>query len=279
MTDTAMDSALFQQAAHALPHGLVISDMRQAGQPIVYANPAFLALTGYALDEVLGHNCNFLQDIATDSDTIEKIKQAIHEQKPFSGKLLNYKKDGSTFWNQLSMSPIFDKQRNLTHFVGIQTDISELVQAQNELKTFVDQDYLTGVANRRALVSVFENHKNTTPNQSLSISLLTIQNLKSIKNKYGQMISDELLKAVSGRLTHVVKPGEFVARFNEDSFVVLTPDQTEQPLGQRMTHIHDPYKLDMLLLSDINIRIGYANYPSQEQTLDDLIVLASAANS
>lgn len=279
MTDTTIDSALFQQAAHALPHGLVISDMRQAGQPIVYANPAFLALTGYALDEVLGHNCNFLQDIATDSDTIEKIKQAIHEQKPFSGKLLNYKKDGSTFWNQLSMSPIFDKHHNLTHFVGIQTDVSELVQTQNELKTLVEQDYLTGLPNRRALMSFFEQHKCATPELPLRISLLSINNLKPIASKYGHVISDELLKAVSGRLMHVVKPEEFVARFSEDSFVVLTPNEAEQPLGQRITHIHDPYKLDMLLLSDINIRIGYAHYPAEERALDDLIVLASAANS
>jgi len=277
MTDITMDSALFQQAADALPHGLVISDMRQAGQPIIYANPAFLALTGYPLDEVLGRNCNFLQNIATDSDTVQEMIQAIRGHKSFSGKILNYKKDGSTFWNQLSMSPIFDENNLLTHYVGIQTDISELVSTQHKLNTLIEQDYVTGVANRRALVAFFKNHIKTTPSQPLRVSLLTIQNLKPIEDTHGHIARDELLKAVSGRLIHVIKPGELVARFGEDTFVLLTRENTNQSFEQRITHINDPYKAGSVLLPNVNISIGSTTYPTAGQDLDDLIALASKA--
>lgn len=88
---------------------MVVSDARQAGQPIVLANPAFLQLSGYADHEALGRNCRFLQGPDTDPATVAAIRAALKDGREGSFEILNYRKDGSAFWNQLLISPIRDE--------------------------------------------------------------------------------------------------------------------------------------------------------------------------
>ncbi len=109
-------------------HGLLITDVRQSGNPIVYANAAFMELTGYPLDEILGRNCRFLQRDDRDQPPLATVRAAIQEGKPCRALLRNYKRDGTLFWNELTLSPVHDADGQLTHFVGIQNDVTDLVK-------------------------------------------------------------------------------------------------------------------------------------------------------
>ncbi|QYE33387.1 PAS domain-containing protein (plasmid) [Polymorphobacter sp. PAMC 29334] len=104
---------------------MVIVDPRQTDSPIVMANAAFLATTGYPIDEVIGHNCRFLQGRDTDPKAVDEIRRAIADQCTLSIELLNYRKDGSSFWNELFLSPVHDDDGQLIYFFASQLDVSE----------------------------------------------------------------------------------------------------------------------------------------------------------
>jgi PAS domain S-box-containing protein len=123
---------LRNQAVESSSNGIVIADARQPDQPIIYVNPAFLAMTGYVLEEVLGRNCRFLQAGDHDQSELGRLRRAIGAGEAVSVTLRNYRKDGVLFWNELSVSPIFDKYGHLTHFVGVQTDITRRKEAEEE---------------------------------------------------------------------------------------------------------------------------------------------------
>ena len=102
---------------------LVISDPRRPDNPIIYANDAFYDLVGYGPEDVLGRNCRFLQGPGSNPDAIQILKRAIAAGEPCAVDLLNYRKDGSEFWNHLSINPVFDDEGELINFVGVQYDI------------------------------------------------------------------------------------------------------------------------------------------------------------
>lgn len=103
---------------------MVICDPRQADNPIVLANQAFLELTGYARDEVLGRNCRMLQGPRTERAAVEAIAAAVQEARDIEVELLNYRKDGSTFWNRVSLSPVKDDAGALLYFFASQVDVT-----------------------------------------------------------------------------------------------------------------------------------------------------------
>ncbi len=125
---------LSNQAIGASINGIVIADAREPDLPIIYINPAFERLTGYSAAEVVGRNCRFLQGKDTDQPAIDELRAALREGKSCTVVLSNYRKDGTHFWNELTISPIYDAQGNVTHFVGIQMDITQRKQAQEALR-------------------------------------------------------------------------------------------------------------------------------------------------
>lgn len=115
--------------------GVVIADMRQAGQPVLYVNDAFERITGYSADEVLGKNCSILQgaEMAQDRAALDEIRLAIREGRSTKVVLTNYRKTGEAFWNELQLSPLHDETGRVTHYIGIQNDISASVAATQAL--------------------------------------------------------------------------------------------------------------------------------------------------
>ena len=101
---------------------------------VIAVNHAFLAMTGYSTDEFIGQDCRFLQGPLTDQGVIAAIRRALHGDAHFSGEILNYRKEGGTFWNELSISPVRDEQGSLTHFIALSRDITERKRAYDELR-------------------------------------------------------------------------------------------------------------------------------------------------
>ena len=124
---------------------------------INWANAAFLAMTGYASEEINGRNCRFLQGPLSDPDTISAIRFGLESYGAFSGEILNYRKDGTTFWNDLTISPVRDERGELTHFIGVMRDMTARKLAEEQLRVSdivlesVSQGLIVTGADRRIL--------------------------------------------------------------------------------------------------------------------------------
>nr|AML78215.1 putative LOV domain-containing protein [Juglandaceae sp. BC-2016] len=103
----------------------VVSDATKPDYPIMYASAGFFKMTGYTSKEVVGRNCRFLQGKDTDPEDVAKIREALESGKSYCGRLLNYKKDGTPFWNLLTISPIKDDAGQLLKFIGMQVEVSK----------------------------------------------------------------------------------------------------------------------------------------------------------
>ncbi len=131
-------AALERRAMSASEVSFTIADARAPGVPLVWVNPAFTATTGYAADEVLGTNCRFLQGPGTDRDAVARIRAAVDGGTTAGETLLNYRKDGTAFWNQLTLSPVHDELGTLTHFVGVQADVTARVETARSREAALD---------------------------------------------------------------------------------------------------------------------------------------------
>ena len=128
-----------------------ITDPRQPDAPLVWVNPAFTETTGYTFDEAVGRNCRFLQGPDTDRAVIAEIRDALADARPFTATLLNYRRDGTPFWNELSVSPMRDEAGTVTHFVGVQADVTARVEAQRTRDEALSQ--VAHVAGRLGLLA------------------------------------------------------------------------------------------------------------------------------
>lgn len=123
----------FAAAVRATRMPMVITDPQQPDNPIIFCNEAFQRLTGYERDEIVGHNCRFLQGPATDPGGVERIRNAIREGAPVDVDLLNYRKDGSTFWNALYVSPVRNEAGMIQFYFASQMDVTDRVEAQETI--------------------------------------------------------------------------------------------------------------------------------------------------
>lgn len=120
-------------ALNTLHTGVFITDPNLPDNPMVYVNPACLNMTGYTRDELLGQNIRLLQGPQTDTNSIQRIRQAMVDKDQFHGIVLNYRKNGEVFWNDLTINPVFDEQDRLINFIGLQSDVTDRVQAMEQL--------------------------------------------------------------------------------------------------------------------------------------------------
>ena len=125
---------LRNRALNFAMNGIVITDPKQTDNPIIFCNHAFEKITGYTISEAIGKNCRFLQGPDTSKEAIQNIRVAISKLEECKVTLINYRKDGTKFWNELSVSPVLDEKGNLKNFVGILTDITDRIEAEDTLK-------------------------------------------------------------------------------------------------------------------------------------------------
>jgi len=124
---------IFFAAVETTRMPMIVTDPHQADNPIIFVNRAFERMTGYTRDELIGTNCRFLQGPETDREVVTELRLAIEEQREFSTEIINYRKDGSSFWNALFVSPVFNRSGDLVYFFGSQLDVSRRRDAEESL--------------------------------------------------------------------------------------------------------------------------------------------------
>lgn len=129
-----INAKLLQLVIDASNDGIVVAEQEGDDNILIYANRAFEQLTGFASEDILYQDCRFLQGADRDQPGLTVIRQALKNQQPCRQIIRNYRKDGSSFWNELSITPVRNEADQLTYYIGIQKNVSEQVQAQERVK-------------------------------------------------------------------------------------------------------------------------------------------------
>ena len=129
-----IDAELLKLMVETSEDGIVIAEQEGDEHILIYANPAFMRLTGYNADETMYQDCRFLQGDDRDQAGLVAIREAIKSHQPCRQIIRNYRKDGSAFWNELSITPVFNKADQLTYYIGIQKDVSVEVAASERVR-------------------------------------------------------------------------------------------------------------------------------------------------
>jgi PAS domain S-box-containing protein len=131
---TELQLLMRNQAIEHSPSGISIADATLPDMPLIYINPAFEKTTGYSAIDVIGRNCRFLQGTDRNQPEIERIREAIQAEEIVTVILRNYRKDGSLFYNELSLAPIHDENGVLSHYVGITTDVTSRIHYEARIQ-------------------------------------------------------------------------------------------------------------------------------------------------
>ncbi len=203
--------------------GIVISDARLPDQPLVYANEAFLRLTGYAEDEVLGRNCRFLQGPDTDQSQLQPLRRRILAGRDVHTVLLNYRRDGSAFWNEIRVSPVRDRTGLVTHHIGHQLDVTARVDRERRTAFLAYHDELTGLPNRAQVLEHLdlELRRARRSGKSVATVMLDLDGFKAINDRLGHAAGDSALVWAAGRLRSAVRSGDLLGRLGGDEFLVV----------------------------------------------------------
>ncbi|WP_346830939.1 PAS domain-containing protein [Pseudomonas abietaniphila] len=129
-----ISAELLQLVVEASSDGIVVAEQEGDENILIYANPAFEQLTGYSNDEILYQDCRFLQRNDRDQSGLAIIREAIKNRQPCRQIIRNYRKDGSAFWNELSITPVFNDRDQLTYYIGIQRDVSVEVEVRERVR-------------------------------------------------------------------------------------------------------------------------------------------------
>lgn len=205
-----------------LSDGIAIARPSEGNSPLLYVNGAFERLTGYGRHEVLGKDCRYLQGNERDQPEIARIRAAIKAAEPVDATLRNYRKDGSSFWNSLSLRPVKFGEEVL--FLGILRDVSAIRQAQIDLDRAANLDATTGCLNRQSFIMAAETRFAKKPATLLIVKLDAI-GFHDLNAGYGFEVGDALLSEIGRRLQ--ATGADLVARMGANEFALAfdLPDQ------------------------------------------------------
>lgn len=220
----ASHTAAFPKSAalDGLADGVMATDVGSParGPVIVYVNDAACEITGYSREELLGRSPSLLQGPDTDVGVLERLRADLDAGRAFTGQAVNYRKDGTTFLMEWSVSPLFGDDGRPEYFVAVQRDAtvpaSRLLQAEREART----DPLTGLPNRAHVDEILD------PGSWLSTRVhsavvVDVDHFKRLNDDYGHVIGDEVLRLLAQRLTASVRGGDLLARWGGEEFCVL----------------------------------------------------------
>lgn len=242
---------LLQRSIEATSNGITIADARAPDLPLIYVNPAFERITGYSAEEIVGRNSRFLQWGHTDQPGIELIRSALKHHQDATAILRNFRKDGTPFWNELYLAPVPDENGEITHFIGIQNDISEKRNAENKLAYNASHDVLTGLPNRSLLEDRLRQACQLAQRYShqLAVLYIDLDGFKPVNDTLGHQVGDRVLVEVAERLKCTVSEGDTVARLSADEYVIVVARliKGEEILGvieRILNRIGESYEID-----------------------------------
>lgn len=221
----AQATLVVQEAAlRASASAIVITDTKG---DIFWANPAFTALTGYAVEEVVGKSTRLLRSGVHDPEFYRALWTTILDGKTWSGEITNRRKDGSLYEEEMLINPVADAEGCFTHFVAVKHDISARKEAERQLVRSALYDSLTGLSKRELFTDRLERavaRALRSPSAQCAVLFIDLDNFKPINDTLGHEVGDRVLKETASRLEATVRAADMAARYGGDEFVVLLED-------------------------------------------------------
>ena len=274
---------LRDRAIESSVNAIVITEYRGGENPIVYVNPAFERITGYKRADVIGKDPRFLYGAEKDQSGLEEIRAAMRERRAGHAVLRNYRADGTLFWNDLHIAPVRDAQGRVTHYIGIQNDITEARTYLDVLAYQENYDTLTRLPNRNLLqdrvgqaITYAERYQ-----RIVVVAVVNVDNFKLINDSLGYQAGDELLKLVAARMQSRVLPLDTVARLGADEFAIASYEHTHargasSALRAVMDAVAQPFVVNGREVF-ITCGTGVALYPQDGRDTESLLKCAHSA--
>ena len=247
------------------------------GPKIIYINQAIYKRTGYAPEELIGKTPRILQGPETNRETLGKIKEALLALKSIRVNLLNYKKDGSKFWLDINIIPIYDENGNLEYFAAIERDVTQYKHLQANLYHLASTDPLTGVFNRRRFFESAEEAllriKRTKNN--LFLLLVDIDNFKAINDSEGHLKGDDVLCAVANASKTICRATDHLCRYGGDEFLLLLHGISEKDVREKADVICK--KINETSNPPITVSVGITLVEPEDTSIEQSIARADKA--
>jgi diguanylate cyclase (GGDEF)-like protein/PAS domain S-box-containing protein len=220
-----ISKSLFVTAINASHEGIVLLDAQQSGFPLIYVNQGFERLTGYASAEIVGEKFRVFQANDDHQSELAAIRSALTTGDACVATLRNYRKDGSMYWNEISIVPVHDDRGKLTHFICFQKDVTARIQLEHELRTLSNTDPVAGVGNRHHFEERFSNLLSIAKRIRCELSLLLIEldYFRQFNERYGQSAGDDCLRKVGDCIAKSFRrTSDCVARYRGEEFAVVS---------------------------------------------------------
>ena len=271
---------LTRQAVDTAGEAIVVTD---ADGVILDVNPAFLDITGFTKDEVIGNNANITKSGRHDQMFYKQMWDALTTQGKWEGEIWDRKKSGEIFPKWLTISSIRSATGSITHYVGLSQDITQQKEAEKNLETLAFYDPLTQLPNRL----LFMNHLKhdielaTRHEDKVALLFIDLDRFKNINDSLGHIYGDKLLESVAGRLKRILRRSDTVARLGGDEFTVILSeldrlDYIGNVAEKILDRLSAPFTIQNHSLY-IDASIGIAVYPDDAANSDDLLRCADLA--
>ncbi|NJR41365.1 MAG: EAL domain-containing protein [Akkermansiaceae bacterium] len=275
-----------EQAFFDTSTSIVITDPNQPDNPVIFVNPAFTKMTGYTAAEIIGKNCRLLQGTDTDPTVVQQLREAITHRQSTTCTILNYRRDKTPFWNEITVDPVFDETGQLIHFVAMQRSsttrqqVSDLKQMEERLLYDALYDSLTGLPNRVLLMDRLRHvvQASKCDNSYLFAMLfIDLDRFKVINDSLGHAVGDHLLIDIAKRLAKCVRPTDTLARLGGDEFVILLEEvnnsegvmQVADRVQQELTRPFNIEGHEIFTAASIGIALSNTGYDRPEDLVRD----------
>ena len=265
--------------------GMLVTD---ADKVILRVNRAFIDITGYTAEEVIGRQPHILSSGRQDANFYAEMRERINNHDAWKGEIWNRRKNGEVYLEYLTISSVKDQDGTVTNYVGIFNDITKSVEAAAEIKHLAFYDSLTGLPNRRLLHDRLKQALASSARsaQQGAVLFMDLDNFKNLNDTLGHNIGDLLLQQVAQRLETCVREGDTVARLGGDEFVVILEDLSQQAI-EAAAHIEviankilaifrEPFQLGVHEYH-CTASIGASIFSDHDYTQDELLKQADIA--
>jgi two-component system cell cycle response regulator len=290
---TGFDADMYRRLVESSPEGVVLVDAQNPEHPVIYANPGFEALTGYAAAELLGRNLRFLQSDDREQDGRHRLREALGKGETCRVLLRNYRKDGTVFWNEMTLLPLRDADGRVTHVAGHHRDAGERLRIDPKLtrdslsgahqptSVAIRDDRLTGLFTLAYLEELLKRDWAVAQREKRSIAVfaIDIDALDLYNATFGRGAGDSTIR----RVAHVVsgclrRSSDVTARIDGGSLIAFAPGLNNEQayrIGQLMAErvrdlrIHHPRSA---ILRYVSVSVGVcAQVPDAAESPDNLL--------
>ncbi|ARB93015.1 PAS domain-containing protein [Legionella longbeachae] len=246
------------------------------GPEIIYVNPAFTKITGYSSAEVIGKTPRLLQGPKTNRQTLAQIRKAIKNGQIYRTELLNYKKDGSEFWIDYIITPLFKEDGSIGYYCAIERDVTEYKKLEISLKYMSFIDDLTGAFNRRYMISYLNEilKYNNRKNNNVGFLLIDVDDFKKVNDTKGHLSGDKILINLVKTCKEVFRDSDLICRIGGDEFAIIMPGATTTVIELKAEELVESLKQ---LSSPIKVSIGGTTLDDFDIQFDDIMMRADSA--